>query len=81
METAQSLTPDIPDPTASDTDPYLSSRQVRQLCGKIHDETLRRWRKRPELQFPKPITINLHHYWKQSEILTWWDNQGGRVDT
>ncbi len=80
METAQSLTPDTPEPTASDVDPYLSSRQVRHLCGNIHDETLRRWRKRVELKFPKSTTVNGYHYWRQSEILAWWENQGGRLD-
>ena len=75
METAQPLAPDTPKPTASDADPYLSSQQVRHLCGDIHDETLRRWRKRPELQFPIPKMVNGHYYWKQSKILTWWTNR------
>ena len=59
------------EPVESDPDCYLSSRQIQRLCSGICERTLRRWRKRESLQFPKPIKINRRYYWQRSEILTW----------
>jgi predicted DNA-binding transcriptional regulator AlpA len=44
---------------------------VSALCGGVHYQTLLRWRRDPELNFPKPITINGRLYWRESDIAAW----------
>ncbi|MBL4919310.1 helix-turn-helix transcriptional regulator [Szabonella alba] len=51
----------------------LTSGAVRKLCGGISKPTLHRWMNRPELGFPKPITIGQRNYWRESGILAWLD--------
>ena len=58
-------------PVETDPSCYLSARQVRRLCGGVCDDTLRRWRRRTELNFPTPTVINRHYYWKRSAIEQW----------
>lgn len=49
----------------------LPAAVVREICGGVSKVTLHRWMKRPELGFPRPITIGKRNYWREADILAW----------
>ncbi|WP_051294529.1 helix-turn-helix transcriptional regulator [Gemmobacter nectariphilus] len=49
----------------------LPSGAVRTICGGVSKVTLHRWMNRPELGFPKPITIGQRNYWREADVMAW----------
>jgi hypothetical protein len=37
----------------------------------VTTRSIERWKKNPELRFPKPIGINKRWYWELSDLETW----------
>ncbi len=67
--------PDTPETIETDPNCYLLARHVRRLCGGVSDDTLRRWRRRAELNFPIPKVINGKYFWKRSAIEQWLEDR------
>lgn len=53
----------------------LPSGAIREICGGVSKTTLHRWLNRPELGFPRPITIGKRNYWREAEVLAWLDGR------
>jgi predicted DNA-binding transcriptional regulator AlpA len=41
--------------------------------------TIHRWLRDTKLEFPRPIYIGRHRYWKLAELIQWERAKGGRV--
>jgi hypothetical protein len=54
------------DTTSTSLEGFDPASTVAKFFG-VHIKTLGRWKKRPGLNFPKPIIINGREYWRRDE--------------
>lgn len=59
-------------------DTYLTGPQVCERYG-ISQMSLHRWLNRPELGFPKPMTVCRRRYFREADLIDWERRQAGRV--
>ncbi|MEX6506951.1 helix-turn-helix transcriptional regulator [Jiella sp. M17.18] len=60
-------------------DQLLPAIEVQRRYSISH-MTLYRWeRKRPELEFPRPLVINSRRYWYLSQLVAWERKHAGRA--
>jgi hypothetical protein len=55
----------------------IPDRVVAEQRYHVHPHTLRRWDKKPELEFPPPIYVNGRRY-REAEKLEAWDRKNSR---
>ena len=51
-------------------DTMITSRQVRETCGRVSDMTIWRWLK--DANFPQPVKVNRRRYWRADDVRAWW---------
>ena len=51
----------------------LTARDVETRYGGVSRNTLFRWQRDPELDFPRPVVIRGRHYWRVEELAAWED--------
>jgi predicted DNA-binding transcriptional regulator AlpA len=55
----------------SEPDVYLTSRQVCERYGDMHEQTLWRWGRDPKLEFPSPLKIKGRNLWSERALIVW----------
>ena len=51
----------------------LTARDVETRYGGVSRNTLFRWQRDPELEFPRPVLIRGRRYWRVEELAAWED--------
>ena len=51
----------------------LTARDVETRYGGVSRNTLFRWQRDPELEFPRPVVIRGRRYWRIEELAAWED--------
>lgn len=54
----------------------IRAPEVCELCGGIHNNTLARWIRDPDMNFPKPARLGQVRTWTPGEILGWINERG-----
>lgn len=54
---------------------------TRQVCKRysVCDRTIARWERNPDLNFPKPATINGRKYYDEAELVLWERNHAANA--
>jgi predicted DNA-binding transcriptional regulator AlpA len=58
----------------ADDDALIGARKVRQLlddCSEMQIWRLLNDERYRDLNFPRPVKINIRNYWRRSEVLEW----------
>ncbi len=61
------------------TDKRIASAAVREICGGVSDMTIWRWQHDPALNFPKPAYVSRRRYWREADIIAWWNAQNAEI--
>ncbi len=73
----ETVAPAIPPPTPPDQ--LLKAQTLLKRLGGISLQTLWRYQKDPDLNFPKPILIHSIRYWRSGDIDAWMESlRGGK---
>jgi predicted DNA-binding transcriptional regulator AlpA len=57
--------------SSRDYERYLTGKQVRARYGNISRMTLFRWQHDPFKNFPAPVPLSEHKYWRLSDLIAW----------
>jgi predicted DNA-binding transcriptional regulator AlpA len=60
-------------------DDLVTALQIRQHFGGISSETITRWIKSSELEFPQPMRINNRNFWTAGSIRTWKAQRAAKI--
>lgn len=61
--------------TPPDPHKRINAARVCAICGGVSDMTLWRWLNDPALNFPKPVYICRRRYWREADVVVWWDSK------
>lgn len=53
----------------------IGAIEVRRICGGVSDMCLWRWLNNSKMEFPPPVVVNRRRYWKEADVIAWWDRQ------